>query len=72
MIAVEQAIALDWEVVAPLPFGLDLNIAINAEPDSAEQASAILKGQSGGHVEADTRVRHMRQVACQRAPFRAG
>lgn len=41
--------ALDrgWDLVAPLPFGLALNIAINAHPDTAEDAHALLRGPAG-------------------------
>jgi hypothetical protein len=36
MISVEQALARGWEVTAPLPFGLDLNVAIHAGADEAK------------------------------------
>ena len=35
-----------WEIVAPLPFGLDLNIAINADPANDADAAALL-GEPG-------------------------
>jgi hypothetical protein len=41
MIAVEQALALGWDVAAPLPFGLELTIAINVEPDGADKMRAV-------------------------------
>lgn len=41
MIAVEQALAHGWDVTAPLPFGLDLNIAINVEPEGAGKMRAV-------------------------------
>ena len=41
MIAVKQALARGWEVTAPLPFGIDLNLIINAEPGNAAQAEQM-------------------------------
>lgn len=63
MLAVEQAIAREWEVTAPLPFGLDLNIAIHSAPQTAAQGEAILQGQVCGQDQVDQRVAHMRTVA---------
>jgi hypothetical protein len=34
----------DWELVAPLPFGLNLNIAIKSHPADIEDARALLDG----------------------------
>jgi hypothetical protein len=45
MFAVHDALPRLWEVIAPLPFGLDLNIAISAEPHSAADALALLAGR---------------------------
>jgi hypothetical protein len=33
-----------WELVAPLPFGRLLNLALNAHPENAEDATALLAG----------------------------
>ena len=41
------ALARGWELVAPLPFGLALNVAINAHPATAEDAHALLRGAGG-------------------------
>ncbi len=38
------ALQRHWELVAPLPFGLALNVAINAAPTSVEDARALLAG----------------------------
>ncbi len=46
LLAVEHALARGWEVVAPLPFGLLLNTAINAHPASPENALALLEGRA--------------------------
>jgi len=39
-----QALDRSWELVCPLPFGERLNAAINASPDTAADARALLSG----------------------------
>jgi hypothetical protein len=46
--AATGALARGWELVAPLPFGLDLNAAINAHPVTADDARALLADADGG------------------------
>lgn len=46
-LAAESAIARGWELVAPLPFGLALDVAINARPATLDEARALLAGQGG-------------------------
>lgn len=46
-LAANAALAQGWELVAPLPFGLALNVAINAHPVSAADARALLAGPDG-------------------------
>jgi hypothetical protein len=43
-LALQLAQARQWEVTAPLPFGIALNITINARPASAADAAALLAG----------------------------
>jgi hypothetical protein len=38
------ALARGWELVAPLPYGLELNIAINSHPKTGDEARALLEG----------------------------
>ena len=54
LMAAEQALARGWELVSPLAFGLDLNVAINALPASADDARAMIVGGS----PADPKVKH--------------
>lgn len=42
LMSVKVALSRGWDVVAPLPFGLDLNIAVNAQPQTVEDAAALL------------------------------
>ncbi len=52
-----------WEIVSPLPFGLDLNIAINALPDSAADARALLAGGEAADADVQTRAAAIRRAA---------
>ena len=45
-LAAYAALERGWELVAPLPFGLALNVAINAHPASLADAHALLAGAS--------------------------
>lgn len=52
LLVANGALARGWELVAPLPFGLALNVAINAHPATAEDAHALLRGEDGlPHVQ---------------------
>lgn len=53
--ASDQALARGWEIVAPLPFGHDLNVAISAKPADADEARVLLEG--GNAVSAETLAR---------------
>ena len=63
MMAIEQAIARNWEVAAPLPFGRDLNIAVNCGVASAQDAAAIVRGEAPLSREVAVRVEKMRALA---------
>ena len=43
-LAASAADALGWEIVAPLPFGAALNVAINAQPHTHADGMALLAG----------------------------
>ncbi len=45
-IVARAALKRGWEIVAPLPFGADLNCAISARPTSEADARALLNGQA--------------------------
>lgn len=57
LLAVELALQHRIEVTAPLPFGVTLNAAINAHPETLEDARALLTGQgvcsAGARARAD-------------------
>ena len=63
LIAVSQAKARNWDIVAPLPFGLDLNIAINADPENAHDAEALLQHRAVDNPGLTSRAAHIRSFA---------
>jgi hypothetical protein len=63
LMAVDQALAHGWEVTAPLPFGLDLNIAINADPATTQEFDAVLNRMPVSDAEVSRRAAHIRDVA---------
>ncbi|GAM99035.1 hypothetical protein U91I_02672 [alpha proteobacterium U9-1i] len=56
------ALARDWELVAPLPFGRMLNIAINALPTSADDARALLAGAAPADPATATRAQAIHEL----------
>jgi hypothetical protein len=54
-LAAEAALARGWELVAPLPFGRRLNAAINARPEDAAGARALISGRRTTDAEARAR-----------------
>jgi hypothetical protein len=60
--AVDLALARRWQVIAPLPFGLDLNVAVNAMPRTVEDARALLAGGDGESAEVRARARELRAL----------
>ncbi len=65
LMAAEQALSRGWELVAPLPFGLDLNIAINALPATADDARALIAGNDPPSVNVKARADTIRHFAKQ-------
>lgn len=50
-LAARIAVERGWEVIAPLPFGRALNLAINAIPASEADVRALLAGEQPGDAE---------------------
>lgn len=63
LIAVDQARLRNWDIVAPLPFGFELNVAINADPQTADDAEALLSGDSVSDPALAARAEHIRAFA---------
>jgi hypothetical protein len=63
MMAMELGLAMDWEVVAPLPFGLDLNIAVNCRDIGEADARALLHGDGEPSPDVAGQASAMRDIA---------
>ncbi len=61
--AVDMALARGWELVSPLPFGRQLNEAINGQPTTAADARALLAGKDPSDPQVLARVRAIRALA---------
>jgi hypothetical protein len=55
--AAQAALARGWELIAPLPFGLVLNIAINTHPACETDARALLASNYGEDSDCSAEVR---------------
>lgn len=68
-IVAESALGRGWELVAPLPFGLNLNTAINALPVKADDARAMLDGREPPSLNVARRARQIRDLAARARLF---
>ncbi|MEF9978055.1 MAG: hypothetical protein RR834_06090 [Thermomonas sp.] len=59
-LAASAADALGWELVAPLPFGRALNVAINAQPHAYADAVALLAGGDASDPAVQARAQDIR------------
>lgn len=64
-----QALDRGWDLVAPLPFGKTLNIAINASPASADDARRILAGLPAEDAGTEVRAGQLRELIEQAQCF---
>jgi hypothetical protein len=63
MMAMEIALARGWDVVAPLPFGLELNIAVNCRDIGEDDARALLHGDGAPAPGVAAQAAAMRDIA---------
>lgn len=68
-LAAAQALARGWELVAPLPFGQALNLAINAHPENAAEARLLLSGADGCSESTTRRAAAVTDLAAQARVF---
>jgi hypothetical protein len=71
-LAARQALARDWDIVAPLPFGRVLNTAINAHPRDVDEATALLSGEGPCSQETLARAAAINGLAAQAHCFELG
>jgi hypothetical protein len=63
LMAADLALARGWDVCAPLPFGLDLNFAINLDGAAPEEIFAFLDGKAGCSPETLAQLSYMQSIA---------
>jgi hypothetical protein len=61
--AATGALARGWELVAPLPFGRDLNVAINASPETVADAQALIAGSAAADPATQARAAAIRELS---------
>jgi hypothetical protein len=61
-VAAELALARGWELAVPLPFGADLNLAINAHPATVADAAALCRGQPASDQSVEARAAAIRAI----------
>lgn len=64
-IAADLALAHGWELVVPLPFGVDLNLAINAHPATPADAAALCRGQPAADPATEARAAAIRAITAR-------
>lgn len=69
LMAVQAAQASGWPVVAPLPFGCALNLAINAQPGHVEDMERLLAGDAADDAATEARANEIRDAARAVAVF---
>jgi hypothetical protein len=65
MMAMELALSRNWNVVAPLPFGLDLSIAVNCRNASEADARALVTGAVAPSPDVAAQAEAMRTLAAR-------
>lgn len=68
-IAAELALTRGWELVAPLPFGQDLDCAINATPATPKDAEALLAGGEPADPACAQRAAALRAIGAKARRF---
>ena len=63
LMSVKLALARNWEIVAPLPFGLAINIAVNAQPETSDDMVSLLGETSVADPEVAARAADIREAA---------
>ena len=64
-VAAELALARGWELVVPLPFGADLNLAINAHPADVADAAALAQGRPAADAAVEARAAAIRAITAK-------
>lgn len=68
-IAARHALDHGWDLVAPLPFGRDLNIAINALPETVADGQALAAGRPASDPLTEARAAAIRELGASARLF---
>lgn len=68
-VAAECALAQGWELAVPMPFGAALNCAINAHPQSLEDAAILLAGGDPADPSASAKAAAIRAITARAQAF---
>ena len=68
-VAADLALRQGWDLVAPLPFGADLNLAINAGPATPADAAALCRGEPAADADVATRAAGIRAITARARLF---
>jgi len=68
-LASAMALERKWELVAPLPFGQCLNLAINSFPHSVADAEALCRGEAAADPFVEQRAAAIRAITAQAHAF---
>jgi hypothetical protein len=68
-LAARGGLARGWELFAALPFGHNLNIAINAAPETIGDAQALIAGKSAEDVLTQARAASIRDISASARLF---
>lgn len=64
-----EALARGWELIAPLPFGADLNCAINCAPLTAADARSLMAAGGASEAQVAARAHAIRTLTAQARLF---
>lgn len=67
--AARSALSRNWELVAPLPFGRALNVAVNAAPGTIADGEALLAGRNAIDAVTQARAAAIRELAASARLF---
>lgn len=71
-LAAQLCLDRGWDIVSPLPYGIALNVAINALPVTADDARALLEGRNASDTATEHRAARIRDLAARARIFALG
>ncbi len=68
-LAASEALSRGWELVAPLPFGRELNVGINSGPETVADAEALIAGGAAANSATQLRAEAIRMFEAKARLF---